>query len=272
MNKSLKKLVICGDSFSIGIGCRNLKTEPYGSLLSNKLGMELVNLAKGSSSNLSIFLQVKYAINNIDNIGLLIIAPTCHYRTEFFNKKTQYGNVPIREIDNTCVNYHQYPPYGDGTYLPDQILKNPMENDPNYNPIIFTENFHGIFDFINVKEKNIETNYYNRFDNEDINRIRVLKDYCVDFHHSSIQKWYDIGAINLGQSLLNKNLISYLIIDNDHEMLSFVPEKNRCYVDWGDLSIKYPDDLPSSHTSYEGHLHVYNTILEKLKNENSDLL
>jgi hypothetical protein len=33
----MKNLVICGDSFSIGIGCHNLETEPYGSLLAKKL-------------------------------------------------------------------------------------------------------------------------------------------------------------------------------------------------------------------------------------------
>ena len=29
----MKKLVVCGDSFAKGIGCRNLETEPYGSLV-----------------------------------------------------------------------------------------------------------------------------------------------------------------------------------------------------------------------------------------------
>ena len=44
----MKKLVVCGDSFAKGIGCRNLETEPYGSLIADKLGLELVNIAKGS--------------------------------------------------------------------------------------------------------------------------------------------------------------------------------------------------------------------------------
>ena len=34
----MKKLVVCGDSFAKGIGCRNLETEPYGSLVANSLG------------------------------------------------------------------------------------------------------------------------------------------------------------------------------------------------------------------------------------------
>ena len=28
----MKNLVICGDSFSIGIGCHDLNNEPYGSI------------------------------------------------------------------------------------------------------------------------------------------------------------------------------------------------------------------------------------------------
>ena len=46
----MKKLVVCGDSFAKGIGCRNLETEPYGSVVANSLGLELVNIAKGSST------------------------------------------------------------------------------------------------------------------------------------------------------------------------------------------------------------------------------
>ena len=69
----MKNLIICGDSFSVGIGCSDLRTQPYGSLLSDKLGLNLFNLAKGSSTNLSIFLQVKYAIENIRDIEYLIV-------------------------------------------------------------------------------------------------------------------------------------------------------------------------------------------------------
>ena len=33
----MQNIVICGDSFSIGIGCNDLYVEPFGSLLSKKL-------------------------------------------------------------------------------------------------------------------------------------------------------------------------------------------------------------------------------------------
>jgi hypothetical protein len=260
-----KNLVVCGDSFSIGIGCRNLKTEPYGSLLADRLNLNLINYAKGSSTNFSIYLQVKYAIENVKDIELLIVAPTCHYRTEFFTKEVQYNPKKTPQIDNTCVNYHQYPPYGKDTYLPDQILENPMANDIRYNPVMYTENYHGIFDYLKLVENGIQSGYYDRYKNEDINRIKTVAEHCVDITHASIQKWYDIGMINMAQTLLINNSIPYLIIDNDAEMLEIVPDKNKCYISWGDLSTKYPDDIPTSHTSVKGHLEVYTTILNKLK-------
>ena len=62
----MKKIVICGDSFNIGIGCRDLANEPYGQLLSKELGIPIINLAKGSSTNLSIYLQsmIRILLNN----------------------------------------------------------------------------------------------------------------------------------------------------------------------------------------------------------------
>ena len=71
------KVVICGDSFSIGIGCHDLKNEPYGSLLAKELDKDIVNYSKGSSTNLSILLQVKYAIEKNPDIDLLFIVVSC---------------------------------------------------------------------------------------------------------------------------------------------------------------------------------------------------
>lgn len=266
----MRNLVVCGDSFSIGIGCRNLKTEPYGSLLAKEMGLNLINYAKGSSTNFSIYLQVKYAIENVKDIELLILAPTCHYRTEFFTKDVQYDDTKIPIIDNTCVNYHQYPPYGENTYLPDQILPHPMSNDNRYNPVMYTENFHGIFDFLNLMENNTNSGYYRRYENEDIKRIQLLRDYYIDIYHTEIQKWYDIGMINMAHTLLLQNSIPHLIIDSDPSLLEIIPPKYTCLVNWGLLSAKFPDDIPTKHTSYEGHLEVYKIILEKYNNENSN--
>ena len=54
-----KSIIVCGDSFSIGIGCRDLLNDPYGCLLSKELNMPLLNFAKGSSTNLSIYFRIR---------------------------------------------------------------------------------------------------------------------------------------------------------------------------------------------------------------------
>jgi len=53
----MKKLVICGDSFAKGLGCHDLKTEPYGSIVAAALGLELVNIAKGHRAAAKIALK-----------------------------------------------------------------------------------------------------------------------------------------------------------------------------------------------------------------------
>ena len=72
------KLVVCGDSFSIGIGCHDLKNEPYGALLAKELDKDVINYSKGSSTNLSILLQVKYAIEKNPDIDLICIGVTSY--------------------------------------------------------------------------------------------------------------------------------------------------------------------------------------------------
>jgi hypothetical protein len=138
----MKNLVICGDSFSIGIGCHNLNTEPYGSLLAKELGLNLINLAKGSSTNLSISLQVKHAVEHIDDIELLIVGNTCYHRTEWFPEDASEN----REVNNLNVNYHQYPPFGEGTYQ--YVIENPMKQYPNYKGELLTENWYGVIDYV----------------------------------------------------------------------------------------------------------------------------
>ena len=104
----MKNLVICGDSFSVGIGCEDLINEPYGSLLAKELNLNLINLAKGSSTNLSISLQVKYAIENIKDIELLIIGTTCYYRTEWFPENSKnYQHLDNKNLINNTLVFFQ---------------------------------------------------------------------------------------------------------------------------------------------------------------------
>jgi len=254
----MKNLVICGDSFSIGIGCHDLNNEPYGSLLAKKLGMNLINLAKGSSTNLSISLQVKHAVDNIPDIGLLIIANTCYHRTEWFPENAKENS----DVINLNVNYHQYPPYGEGTYP--YIINQPMIDDIRYTGEILTENWYGIVDYVeNILDKNNNVNnsaYFKKFKNERPERMRLLKDYYYEFFDSRIQRQYDMGVIIKSHVLLKNNNIKHFLLTNEKEFYDYLPKHNIIDIDWGELSIKYPDDLKSLHTSYEGHLQVFEKI------------
>ena len=78
-------IVICGDSFNIGIGCHDLATEPYAQLLGKELDKPVINLAKGSSTNFSIYLQAKYAVENLaDKTDLVIVSHTSYDRVDWF--------------------------------------------------------------------------------------------------------------------------------------------------------------------------------------------
>jgi hypothetical protein len=261
----MKNLVICGDSFSIGIGCHNLETEPYGSLLAKKLDMNLINLAKGSSTNLSISLQVKHAVDNIPDIGLLIIANTCYHRTEWFPENAKENG----DVINLNINYHQYPPYGEATYP--YVIDHPMINDPRYTGEILTENWFGIIDYVEkILDKNNNVNnsaYFKKFKNERPDRMRLLKDYYYEFFDSRIQRQYDMGVIVKSHALLkNKNIKHYILTHEVDEFKLYVATENLVHVNWGSLSSKYPDDLKTLHTSYLGQIEVYESIIKKIQN------
>lgn len=255
-------LVICGDSFSIGIGCRDLQNEPYGSLLSKKLGKNLINLGRGSSSNFSIMLQVKYAIENYKDIDLLCIGITSYERTEWFNEKSKSFHF---DVSLTDVNYHEYPPYGKNTYITQ--LENPMINDPRYKGDMLVENYLGIVDYVTNIDKQNSTNneYFRKFRNESNDKMKLLNDYFFEIFDFGIKRMYDISLISMCHMLLKNHNINHLILTHEPYVFNnIIPEENLVEVNWGQLSIDYPDDLPSQHTSYIGHQIVYNKILEKL--------
>ena len=265
----MKNLVICGCSFAVGIGCRDLNETPFGILLSEKLNLNHISLAKGSSSNFSIYLQAKYAVDNIKDIDLVILSVTSYDRTEWFKEKLQNDDIWKKyqlesgELSNTDVNYHQYPPHGKNTYP--QILPFYMEDDPDYTGEMFTENFVGVFDYLeNFVDKNKFSTYYKRFDNERPERTNILRDYYLNISDLRIKRLYDIGMINLSHSLLKANNIKHLILTDDTYYDQIIPKENLVNISWGELSEKYPDDLGSLHTGEKGHKIVYNEILKNI--------
>jgi hypothetical protein len=258
----MNNLVICGDSFNIGIGCHNLETEPYGSLLASNLNKNLINLAKGSSSNFSISLQVKYALENISNIDFMCIGVTTYNRTEWFKEGYDFAG----EIKNTDVNYHQYPPYGKDSYK--YTIPNPMQNDKNYNGKLLTENFNSIIDYVDncIDNPNWQSNYYARFDNEGNDKMKLLKDYYLNIFDDQIQRQYDMGMMVMSHILLKNKGIRHLFLTYDKGFDGYINDENIVDADFMKLSHQYPDDMETMHTSKTGHEIVYNYIIEKIKN------
>lgn len=258
-----KKLIICGDSFNIGIGCIDLNTEPYGTLLSNTLDRKQVNLAKGSSTNLSIYLQVEYAVKNIaTSDDIVIVSHTSYDRVDWF----PWDDDSKNQITNADVNYHQYPPYGEYTYH--QILENhPMSFDSGYNGRMFTENFMGVIDFWETFRKDDkESGYYSRFINEPKERMKTLYDFATTIHDSRINRLHSIGVMTMAHQLLKKRDIKHLILTHEPmEYAKFIDEENLVELSWGKLSVDYPDEIKSMHSGPEGHIKAHDIILDKLK-------
>lgn len=253
-----KKIIICGDSFAVGIGCRDLKTEPFGQLLGNKLNLPVVNLAKGSSTNMSIYLQVKHIVDTLAEIPeFVIVGNTSYDRLDWFRHDHDHYN----DISNFHVNYHEYPPYHENSYI--QQLDSPMKDN---NGNMFTDNLLGVIDYWETYGQHDQKNgYYKRFENEPKERMKLLYDYAISIHHPSINRLHSIGVLTMAHQLLKKANIKHLMISHEpREYEKFMDVENIVDVSWGDLSVEYPDDLPSLHTSAEGHKVAYQIVYKKL--------
>jgi hypothetical protein len=261
----MKKMVVCGCSFAKGIGCKDLNTKPFGTLLSDKLDSQLINLAKGSSSNFSIYLQTKYALEKVNDIDLLIFSTTSYDRTEWFNSENK-NEKP--NLTNTDVNYHQYPPHGKESYH--QILPFFMEDDENYNGSLFTENFMGIIDYVDrfVLGDEDKIGYYERFDTESDKKMKILYDYFFNIFDTRIQRIYDLGIFMLSHTLLDTKSVRHVFLTDDIELQNILPKQNWVDVSWSGLSQEYPDTIPSLHTSEVGHKIVSDRIYDKLIDNN----
>jgi hypothetical protein len=261
-----KKIVVCGDSFAVGIGCRDLINEPFGSLVAKELNRPLLNLAKGSSTNMSIFLQMQYVADKLaDTTEIALIGNTSYDRVEWFPLDADFNNKA--EITNEMVNYHQYPPYGPNSYW--QTLPNPMADDPDYTGQMYTENYMGVIDYWQTfgrKRNKPYSDYYKRFDNEPKQRMKTLYDFAVTVHEPRINRIYSIGVLAMGHQRLKRAGIKHLIFTHEPEAYAkYIDPENLVNVSWGQLSLDYPDDIPSWHTSAEGQRVVYETVMKKLK-------
>ena len=70
----VNKLVTCGDSFACGSGLDNVDAfeKSYAGLTAKEIGVEQKVLARPGCCNFIIWLQIKYAVHNINNPFVLI--------------------------------------------------------------------------------------------------------------------------------------------------------------------------------------------------------
>lgn len=255
-----KKIIICGDSFSAGIGLLNVENELYGHKLAEELNLELINLAKGSASHLVIFLQVKYAIEKWkDEIAFLCISSTSYARIDWFQYNYEHPN---REIELTDVKYHNYAPYGKNTYFNNLIRPDPISTDLNYKGSMFTETLHGIDQYLKA---NVESKIFSRLNDEPLERIKCINDYFSMVHDNNINRLNCIGLLTMAHNLAVNNNINHLILTPEIDSCSnFININNLVKVDWWNLRDTYPDTLSTLHTSEKGHEIVTNLIKEKI--------
>lgn len=261
-----RRLIVCGDSFNIGIGCQDLTTQPYGSLLAKHLGIPLINLAKGSSTNLSIWLQVEYAVKKL-NAGaddLVLVNETSSERINWF--PDDYDSD--REITNLDVNYHEYPPYGANSYH--QILsQHPMHNDPDYRGEMFTENMRGVVDYLdNFVSKGFDQRgqYYNRLTGESVQKLKLIKDFYATVYNEKLSQIQSRSMMSMSATLLkNKGVKHLMLIPNTEPYKDLVAAENIMELSWGQLTLQYPDTIPTGHANEYGHERAFSLILAKLK-------
>ena len=121
------KLLAVGDSFTYGEELSDINNSwPF--LLGNKLGYEIINLAKPGSGNTRM---VRHAVEQINNYDLIIIAWSHFARTELADKNGFYDiwpgcrTLPHKEFSSwrsEVINY--YSKHHNDQYLYNQYLIN----------------------------------------------------------------------------------------------------------------------------------------------------
>ncbi len=257
----MKKLVVCGDSFSRGIGCHDLLTEPFGCLLAQAHGLEHVNYAKGSATHLNIMLQAQYALEKHHDIELLLIGNTSYDRIDWWPEDhTHHGDIKL-----TDVNYHQYPPYKSKSYH--MALPNPLAHDPEYRGKMFTENYVGVIEYWQRwGSRNEKFDYFEKFYNEPPEKLQLLHDFALNVHDVGINRVHSMGLLTMAHNLAKKQNVKHLILTHEPDAYSkYIAQENLVHVDWMQLSRDHPDSLPSGHTSSHGHVLISQAITKKLQ-------
>ena len=260
-------IVICGCSYSIGIGCENLFTQPYGALVANEFNCKLINLSRGGASNYAIYLQGIFAANLEPKPNLVIISQTSFDRIEWVIE----GRDANASHSLLNLNYHQYPPFN---APPSNQHTAPLDfhikNHPKYDPFILCEQVGGIDDYLKclTQKSNTNINYYTRLRKEPVTKLELMRDRYVMCDSYEIKKNYDIGLLVQAYYYIKRKGINCLLLVNDVELFGrYIDDCDILEQNWGMLSAKFPDSMGTRHTSEVGHRDTADKVIKKIRQE-----
>lgn len=260
-------LVICGDSFNVGIGLVDILKDRYGQLVANHFNANLTVLARGSSSNYGVYLQAQYAANLENKPDVVIMSVTSYDRIEWLKDNVNPNHVPL-SMSLYNLNYHDYPPHNYPQQHHEKELDFHLKDNPNYNPMIFTEQVVALHEHLDTKHPN----KYPRFDNEDQYRLELIRNYFVEVmmygnrHVSPIKRDYDVSLILNGYTLLNNKGIKVIVMTDDTKFAELIPEKSLLNHNWFRYAEKYPDTIGSLHANEEAHRITADLLINKINN------
>ena len=253
-------LVTCGDSFACGSGLEDEDCfeKSYAGLTASKIGVPQKVLARPGCCNYIIWLQIKYAVENIAKTQkpFVLITMTNAARTTWFkpfNNKPE-GTEPSIEY----LNYQDYPPYDTHTR---KTLRRPIPVQTDNT--MQSETLTNLDTFLDTNQKAS----WPQFQHESNARIKILRDWVADFFNFDIKNEYDNGILTQGHLLLKKHNIPHLFMGWQPQFGDLLPEENYVANDWGFYSREYPDARETGHCDYTGHRLVHEAIWNKVEQQ-----
>lgn len=257
-------LVICGDSFNVGIGLKNMERDRYGQLVANHFKIDCVTLARGSSSNYGVYLQGKYTTGMKPKPSLVILSVTSYDRVDWIEEFSK----PKEQLTLENLNYDGYPPHN----FPPIGYDTPLDffvKDKNYKPIIYTDQAGTLYDYL---YENVT--YYPRFLKEPRKKLELiyqhyLQVFCVNNDVSPIKKDYDVSLILNAYTQIKRADINCLVLTDDIQRFSSVIDtKDIINHNWFRLANKYPDTLNTAHADEYAHTITADQVIKRIKENN----
>ena len=248
-----KTIIICGDSFNAGIGCRNMLTQPYGVLVAKHFNANLIMLARGSASNYNIHLQAIYATGLKPD--LLIVGTTSCDRYDWIAEGKQ---TPFT-LTAPNINYHDYPPHSHPWGDSDRPIPFYFDGDREYDPILLSEQIDAI-------EARANTNkFVDRLSKEPSKKMQQLLDYAVHIMPYTVKKSQDEGVILRSYCIAKKAGINTIVVGGHATLEDVVHAQDYMHHDWFVFSKEYPDTIGSMHASEEGHAVFAEKLIKKIE-------